>query len=385
MHQKRRKSFRHGRLRIPFLPILVWPGALACVAMLFRYRVQRFEFVGLARGQSRQIAANITGRLKSLPVELLQQVARGQIVAVVDTLLDNENLQGSLATAKAEITRLTAELQATRDRLAVEKKDRETDLAAAHRRLNIDLETARLRTLELITTLEPDRIMLGDLQAEVDIEKDLLQRQVVATDYDLKRARARYDSLAMKVQTTSDELAQATDDMERARARLDEFNNRQIAHLSVDTAVEVIRQSINVQKKRIEELLATAELIKLTAPFDGVVSQIFRRPGETVLPGQAILTLSQEKPTEIIAYLGRDITHAVKQGKKVELIKNSRPPQIVPAQIAYVGPAVELMPERLWTNPNIPQWGRPFLVPVPQKTKPELKLIPGEMVGIRGL
>jgi len=40
-----------------------------------------------------------------------------------------------------------------------------------------------------------------------------------------------------------------------------------------------------------------------------------------------------------------------------------------------------LMPERLWVNPNIPEWGRPILIKIP----PGLELVPGELVGVRGL
>jgi hypothetical protein len=67
----------------------------------------------------------------------------------------------------------------------------------------------------------------------------------------------------------------------------------------------------------------------------------------------------------------------------VELIKNGEPEkvQIERSKVTYVGPIIEQMPARLWQNPNVPQWGRPFLIAV----HPKLQLIPGELVGIRGL
>ena len=64
----------------------------------------------------------------------------------------------------------------------------------------------------------------------------------------------------------------------------------------------------------------------------------------------------------------------------VELVKKSEPVKTVKSQVAYVGPAVELVPQRLWRNQTIPQWGRPILIRVP----PGLQLIPGELVGVRG-
>jgi hypothetical protein len=49
-----------SRLRQHFLPILVWLCAVACVVVLFSRRSQRFEVLGIAQGQVRQIAANCT-------------------------------------------------------------------------------------------------------------------------------------------------------------------------------------------------------------------------------------------------------------------------------------------------------------------------------------
>ena len=79
-----------SRLRRHIMPILVWLSVLACVVGLFTRRTQRFEVLGIAQGQVRQIAANCSGRLKSVPVQLFEKVNLGQPVAVVDTILDNE-------------------------------------------------------------------------------------------------------------------------------------------------------------------------------------------------------------------------------------------------------------------------------------------------------
>jgi hypothetical protein len=59
----------------------------------------------------------------------------------------------------------------------------------------------------------------------------------------------------------------------------------------------------------------------------------------------------------------------------------SEPAQIIPSKVIYIGPTVEQLPARLWQNANVPQWGRPFLVEVPNK----MKLTVGEAVGIRRL
>ena len=66
---------------------------------------------------------------------------------------------------------------------------------------------------------------------------------------------------------------------------------------------------------------------------------------------------------------------------EVKIIKRSRPAQIAPGKVVYIGPTLEMVPQRLWVNLNIPQWGRRILI----ESQAEMKMIPGEVVGIQGL
>ena len=101
-HLLKRYYLRH------FVPVTVWLVALACVVWLFYRRAQRFEVVGIARGQVRQIATSSAGRIKSISVELFEPVKAGQTLAVVDTILDNEQ------TLKAQLTAQLAGVTADR-------------------------------------------------------------------------------------------------------------------------------------------------------------------------------------------------------------------------------------------------------------------------------
>ncbi len=185
--------------------------------------------------------------------------------------------------------------------------------------------------------------------------------------------------------------------MKQACQRRDEFAKSQPYHPSADSALEAVHKEINVQEKLIDELLIRRKVLAIISPIDGVVVQIqvnanqaalrrpgediLRRPGEVVLAGDPILVVAEETPREIIAYATEEQLSNVKETMVVELIKNTTPRQIASSQVVHLGPAMEIMPERLWRNPNVAQWGRPMLIKIP----PGLKLIPGELVGIRGL
>jgi len=383
---------RLARLQLHIIPILVWLAALAGVVCLFRYRTERFELVGLAQGQIRQVAAPCDWRLKVVTVELFEPVKKGEILA----MLDDEQLNAQTATISAEIERLMAELISTQEKMVAEASIRENDWVAAMRRFYVDAEQCRLRILGLKTVLETDRITLLDLALEVKIADELLKKDAIAP-YDLQKAQTSYDALSKKIEENQNLLEQAEKDLNEALQRRDEFAKRRPNHPPVDSALEPIRKAITVQEKLIAELMVKREALTIKSPLDGVVVQIqprrneallrrpgeafLRRPGEFVQAGEPIMAITEADPSEIIAYAGEMEGSEIQAGKAVQLFKSSLPPQVTSSQVTHVGSTIEIMPERLWRTPNTPQWGRPIVITIP----PGIKLVQGETVGIRGL
>ena len=378
------------RLRPHIFPVIVWLFALACVTFLFTRRSQRFEVLGMAQGQANQVASNSSGRLKSVPVQLFDEVKEGQTVAVINAVLDNEQprseLQAQLAIILAQIEHLTSQLVPAQDSLSAENADRQTNRIIDQRRFSVDVENARLEILRLRVQIETGRIQLDDLALDVKITQDLVEKKAVVS-YELQKVQAQYNTLAKQVEENEHLLEQANVALEQAIERRDEYIKSQTHHPSVDDALEVIRKAIRVQERRMDELLTQLEALdlreslELKAPFDGVVSEIQHFQTETVLAGETILTVTQTKPTEIVAYASEELANLIREGMTVELVKSIEPAQIAQSRVISVGPVVEQMPVRLWRNPNVPQWGRPFLIQVPA----QMKLVIGEVIGIRGL
>ncbi len=140
-------------------------------------------------------------------------------------------------------------------------------------------------------------------------------------------------------------------------------------------------KNLNVMQKKIDQLWVPREPLVLRAPFDGIIRQLSGKIGEAVIAGATILMLEEARPSLVLAYTGEGPSDLVKEDMKVEMVTNSDPPQIGATKVVTLGPAIEMVPDRLWHNPNVPQWGRPFLVQIPEG----MKLISGELVGIRKL
>jgi len=386
------ENFSRGFSRVHALPVLVWLAAVAFVVVLFYHRTQRFEILGFAQGQVRQISAPCDGRLKTVSVELFEKVSKGQILAT----LDGTQLNAQIATIFAEIQHLMSQLVPTQETMLADAGNLENDMVAAQRLFSVDVENAKLRILELNTVIETDRVMLEDLELEVKIAQELLDKDAIAP-YQLQKAQAAYDALEKKTQTNQQLLTETQNDLEQAQRRRDEFAERQPFHPLIDSTLEPIHKQIAIQEKLIDELLVQRNALTIRSPIDGVVVQIqatanqaalrrpgegiLRRPGEVVLAGDPILIIAETEPKDIVTYASAVQLSRIQEGKPVELVKNTEPAQIAHSQVCYVGPVVEQLPIRLWRNPNIPEWGRPLLIKIP----PGMKLVPGELVGIRGL
>jgi len=408
MTEKAAKNYMLKRFYLRHaMPVAVWLAAVAVVLWLFYERVQRFEAVGMARGQVRQIAANCTGRIRNIHVQLFDPVKAGQPLAVVDTVTDSElvdeaKLRAQLVAAGAEAERLSAELIPTQEKLRADTANMQMNQKDNGRRFEMDVDSARLRILDLQATLASERVTLQGLAVQMKISQKLLEEEAIVP-FELEKVKVQYDGVTQRVQENERLLAQAKEALTLAEQRRDEFATHELPKPSEDAALEAIRKQIEVQEKVMKGLLEqlaaweARRAVELTSPIEGRVipipgqrndalqqrpgEEVMRHVGEVVRAGDPILAVAETEPTEIIMYVNEQQLGYLKERMPVELVKTRTPAQVAHSEIASIGPTIELMPQRLWRSPTFPQWGRPVLIGIPKG----LDLVPGELVGIRGL
>ena len=376
------------------VPIIVWLAVCAYVVVLFSRRSNRFEVLGIAQGQVYQIATTCMGRLRSVPVKIYEKVTVGQTLAVVDTILENETIEAQIGTIKAEIENLTAQLSTIEEEYRSENTDRQINYNTESRRFVVDVENTRLTILEHKALLASDRILLGDLNTELSISKRLLEQNIIEP-YELEKAKVQYETLSKKIEENENLLKQAESDLKQSLQRYEEFQAQKPYYSSVDKALDVIHKQIKVQEQLINELLARFEPLELKSPINGIVIPIqgnsnevpLRRPGEGVIrragevvnAGDQILAIAESEPSEIIAYVNEMQSAYIEEGMTVQIVNNANPVQMANVQITYISPVIEQIPDRLWTDPRYPEWGRPILM----KIHPNMKLYSGALVTVK--
>ena len=139
---------------------------------------------------------------------------------------------------------------------------------------------------------------------------------------------------------------------------------------------DVIEDAI---KTKILELEETLKPTKIKAPISGVVSSIYHRPGEKVVRGVPILTVTARHSDRIVGYLRQPIHSRPTTNDIVVVSTRSQRRQCATGRIIRVGTQMELInPALLSTDSNRIEVGLPILVSIPDG----MKLVPGEFVDL---
>jgi len=382
----KRISSPRSRLYLRFLPVLVWVGAVLCVVGLFHRRTARFEIVGIADAEVHDVGTNTRARLVSVSIQLFKKVNKGDPVAVVNTVPDDERLNAEIARIQAEINHLDAELTELRKNYEAAIFTQESEWWAEMRAFTDNVVVAKSRIIDANAVLETDLATLKKMQQDIEIftiENGANLGTDIVLYHQLQTMEANRDRLGERIERDKGILAKYQEELKEAEDRKETYiQYRPRPGTDPNEAQRVIYLAKEALERQMNELEERQRELVLTAPCDGFVSSIDNQIGEIgILPDFPVLSITEERPSSIIAYVGENLVGHFAPKKQVEIIKGSEPKQIGRSEITYIGPRVEQLPQRLWRNPNFPQWGRLMQIEIPLG----MKLIPGEMVGIRGL
>lgn len=245
--------------------------------------------------QKAQLSFTLAGRIKSIQVAVGDQVQAGQVLAQ----LDDAALNAQLSQAEAYLTAAQAKLsQLRRSPTAEELAAAQQNLISAEavydsllhpteneiRVLKADCDKAKA----LLTQAQAayDRIG-GDTNPYADMTPQRAQLQIAWLDY--QKAESLYTN---RINPTNAQIQQALAGIQNAKY--------QLARLQ-PTTDDLAAVQANVNAAQAARDLAAEQLknTKLVAPFAGTVAALDVNPNESVLPGQAVLTLADLSKLQI--------------------------------------------------------------------------------------
>ena len=352
------------------LPLAVWcVCSVVALVMLFS-RASRFEYVGVAAAPSYEISSPAAATLASVPVALYDKVAPGDVVAV----LDDTQVKTAIETARANVRLLSAELDAAKAGLGGSAGA--SGVATDMRRFAVDEDRQRLEALAINVTLQSDRVEMERRKVEAR-RAEMLRAADLLSDAEVDNARLLYEEVKRRNEENERLLQAAEAALRRTQARRVDYEYGGGGTGGEPAAFRPLREAINVEINKLKEVETQSEALVLKSPVAGRVSRILAARGQSVVAGEPILLIEEEAVREIVAYLREGDIRTVAPSSKVR-ITSVRSGRVADSIVIAVGPGLEALPQRLWANPQVAEYGLGVTI----GASPLMALTPGELVSV---
>jgi HlyD family secretion protein len=357
------RPWRHkwNDFRLRGMPPLVLVATIVAIVLLWNHNWMPSTFIGEVHAPTATVTSPHIGLLTELHVTPFSPVRRGEPVAVI-RIATPETIQASAAAIRSD-------LEVMRARMTLDQHRNQQN----HDRLHLDWLSHRV-------DLAVARANLRFAGNELSRVERLYREQIVSVA-ELDIARDRHDALEVEIE----ERIRLVDDLERRVAGSGPGGQPHEDPLILDS----INKAIAAQEEQLRQLESP---IRLDAPIDGTVTAVLRRPGETVMAGEALVVISGDYPDQIVGYVRQPLSFEPKTGDTVEV--RTRGPRrqrgltrvsavgnrLEVYAVSTAGSQLELFTEPLGLRPagGTFERGLPVLLDIPAN----MRLIPGELVDL---
>ncbi len=356
------------------ITLIFWTAAGSGAWLLHESRPVTQEFLGLVRNSEVEVASAIDGRIETLPIALYQFVETGEVIAT----LDPAQIQAGIATARAEMTRLRSELGAERARLDNLERTNGFDRDMELRRYLSDESEARINGLEIQGDIASNVVQEQRLRVRLTRLQGLAAEGLTPTA-EIEELELRVERAVVELDEDRGLLSATLEELKNARQRTSFYRESLPEAPKHAPILEPLDLALKVQEAAIDELLISARELVVRAPVDGHVASLSGHRGRVVAAGDALLTLIPSGILEVEVFVPEAELGALEVDDSVLLTSLLEPTVSVESTVIRVAPDVRALPDRLWVDPTIPEYGRVALV----RGTPALGLTPGERVLVR--
>ncbi len=252
------------------------------------------------------------------------------------------------------------------------------DVNADLRRFQIDEEDRRLAALSLRVIIESDEVERNRLWIDVGRNRQLLEDGIVGQSlFDM--IKASHDVVETRLTKNRILLAQTEEEYRSALERRQTYEGDLAVVPAAAPLLLPLQEAISIEAARLREIHVQRASLVLRSPVDGRVSHVYGRRGQAVVPGEPVVMISERTVNEIVAYLAEADGLRVEEQQPVRLVSHARPGVVADSVVLRVSPGIQVLPQRLWRNPQIADYGRAVVI-APQAA---MRLTPGETIEVR--
>ncbi len=328
-------------------------------------QLRELYYSGTIEATHAELAFQVSGRIVDVLVDEGEFVERDQILAV----LDQSEYEARHEQAKANLERAVKNLQRAEMVLEVNKKTLPDEVARAEAGVKVllaqlkeleagyreqDIERARLAFLTSKDIMEESR------KNKVRYER-LFQRGTVS-EKEWDSVKLRYETAVKDFEKARETLAMLEEGVRKetiqtARARVAEgkavLEQAKSNLMKIDAAekeVETANAQVKAARSAVELAKIQLTYTQLRAPFKGIITTRNMEPGEVVLPGREVMTLSDLSTVELKIFVDETEIGKIKPGQRVEVRVDTFPDKVYIGKVSFISPEGEFTPKIIQTH-----------------------------------
>jgi len=295
-----------------FLSLLVGAGAFVYFGQRAAQKGEAY-YSGTIEATQANLAFQVPGRVRTVPVREGQAVSRDQVLAEIDPA----EFQSRIDQASANLDKAVKNRQQLETMLDVYTRTLPAEVARAEAGVasaGYALEDARKNSLRY------DHLFQKDVVSEKERDQMKLGRDTAAARLAEGEAllRAARSNLK-KIDATRQEIAAARSQEAAARAALDQAEI-QMGHT------------------------------RLQAPISGIITGRNVEPGEVVSSGREVMSLADLSVVDLKIYVEETAIGRVKPGQKVDVRVDTFPDKVYAGAVSFISPEGEFTPKIIQTR-----------------------------------
>jgi HlyD family secretion protein len=349
---------------IVFIILLVGVGGLVYRGQQ-RERTAELYYSGTIEATEANIAFQVSGRVRDVPVDEGRAVKAGDVLAVLaqeEFVARRNQSRANLEKQQKTLSQLEAALEVNRRVLPAEVERAEASekaLAAQLAQAEAGYRPQELKSAQL--AMDEARAALEDARRNKDRYDQLFSRNVVS-EKDRDAAQLRYETALKEYGRARQNFAMLKEgyrreDIDTARARLKEAQAAVKLARSNLKRIEVAERDVDAARAAVDAARAALELAEiqlsyteLRAPFDGIIVSRNIEPGEVVSPGQEVFSISNLSEVDLKVFVPETEIGKVKPGQAVTVKIDTFPDKTYRGWVAFVSPEGEFTPKIIQTH-----------------------------------
>ena len=350
--------------------IIIFAALLLGVGLLVFFgqrnvQLSELYYSGTIEATKSELAFQVSGRVVNVLAAEGEGVEKEQLLAELDRSefeARREQAEASLEASRKNLDRLELVLEITQRVLPAEVERAEASVEALKAQLREletghraqDIEQARLAYLKAKVTMEEarkdrerhDRLFREKIISEA--ERDAVALRYETTTKEYERAKENYDLIKEgfrkeTIQTARARLAEGEAILNQARTNLKKID-------AAKSDVEVARAQVQAARAALQLAETQLRYTQLKAPFKGVITSRNVEPGEVVVPGREILSLSDLSNVDLKIFVHETEIGKVKPGQDVEVRVDTFPDKVYRGKVAFISPEGEFTPKIIQTR-----------------------------------